>query len=167
MHLLMAYADRLRPATQWFKQLWAESLGKEDKGSTPVTAIGAIDQHSQLQLYLDGPRDKLVTLWLPQVVGAGVTLPDVKIDSLAYFAGHTMGDVMQATSEATATTLAKRGVPLRVARGALTPESLASWFVRQMLEVLLVSMMLEVDPYSQPAVEEGKILTRAALAKRS
>ena len=167
MHLLMAYADRLRPATQWFKQLWAESLGKEDKGSTPVTAIGAIDQHSQLQLYLDGPRDKLVTLWLPQVVGAGVTLPDVKIDSLAYFAGHTMGDVMQATSEATATTLAKSGVPLRVARGALTPESLASWFVRQMLEVLLVSMMLEVDPYSQPAVEEGKILTRTALAKRS
>ena len=167
MHLLMAYADRLRPATQWFKQLWAESLGKDGKGSTPVTAIGAIDQHSQLQLYLDGPRDKLVTLWLPQVAGTGITLPNLPIEGLAYFAGHSMGDVMQATSEATATTLAQSGVPLRVARGVLTPETLASWLVRQMLEVLLVSIMLGVDPYSQPAVEEGKILTRAALAKRS
>jgi len=166
MHLLMAYADRLRAATQWFKQLWAESLGKGGVGITPVTAIGAIDQHSQLQLYLDGPRDKLVTLWLPQVAGQGVVLPDVGIEGLDYLAGHHMGDVMHATSEATATIMAKAGLPMRVARGQLTPQSLASWFARQMLEVLLVSVLLEVDPYSQPAVEEGKILTRAALAKR-
>lgn len=165
MHLLMAYADRLRPATQWFKQLWAESLGKDRRGSTPLTAIGAIDQHSQLQLYLDGPRDKLITLWLPTTAGAGVALPDMGLAGVAYFTGHTMGDVMQATSEATATTLAKAGVPLRVARGVLTPVSLARWFARQMLETLLVAILLEVDPYSQPAVEEGKRLTRAALAK--
>jgi glucose-6-phosphate isomerase len=167
MHLLMAYADRLRPATQWFKQLWAESLGKDGRGSTPLTAIGAVDQHSQLQLYLDGPRDKLVTLWLPDVAGIGATLPDTGLDGIAYLAGHRMGDVMRATSEATATTLAKAGVPLRVARGALTPESLAAWFARQMLETLLVAILLDVDPYSQPAVEEGKRLTRAALAGRT
>jgi glucose-6-phosphate isomerase len=166
MHVLMAYADRLRPATQWFKQLLAESVGKNAVGLTPVTAIGAIDQHSQLQLYLDGPRDKLVTLWLPQVAGAGALLPAVSIESLAYLAGHTMGDVMQATSEATATTLMKAGIAMRVARGTLTPETLASWFARQMLEVLMVSILFGVDPYSQPAVEEGKHLTRAALAKR-
>lgn len=165
MQVLMAYADRLRPATQWYKQLWAESLGKAGQGQTPVTAIGSIDQHSQLQLYLDGPRDKLVTLWLPTVAGQGYMLPSVA--GLDYLAGRSMGDVMQATAEATATTLAKAGVPLRVARGVLTPESLAAWFVRQMLETLLVAALMGVDPYSQPAVEEGKSLARTALAKRS
>lgn len=167
MHVLMAYADRLRPSTQWFKQLWAESLGKQGVGSTPLTAIGAIDQHSQLQLYLDGPRDKLMTLWLPHTDGSDVRLPSVGIDGLAYLAGHRMAEVMQATAEATATTLMQSGVPMRVARGALTPETLAAWFARQMLETLLVALLLGVDPYSQPAVEAGKHLTRAALAAQT
>lgn len=162
MQLLMAYADRLRPATQWYKQLWAESLGKDGKGGTPVTAIGAIDQHSQLQLYLDGPRDKLLTLWIPDSKGTGPALPE-----LGFLGGHRIGDVMQATAEATVTTLAERGVPLRVLRGALTPESLAGWMARQMLETLLVAQLIGVDPYSQPAVETGKRLTRAALGGRA
>lgn len=161
MHVLMAYADRLRAATQWYKQLWAESLGKDGKGGTPVTAIGAIDQHSQLQLYLDGPRDKLLTLWLPEVRGTGATLPD----AAGFLAGHCIGDVMHATAEATVTTLRQREVPLRVLRGALTPESLAGWMMRQMLETLLVAQLIGVDPYSQPAVEQGKRLTRAALSE--
>lgn len=163
MQVLMAYADRLRPATQWYKQLWAESLGKDGLGGTPVTSIGAIDQHSQLQLYLDGPRDKLVTLWLPDVAGEGAVLPTVSMPGLVYLGGHRMGDVMQATAEATATTLAGRTVPLRVLRGKLTPETLAGWMARQILETLLVAQLLGVDPYSQPAVESGKRLARAAL----
>ncbi len=164
MQLLMAYADRLRPATQWYKQLWAESLGKDGKGGTPVTAIGAIDQHSQLQLYLDGPRDKLLTLWLPDMRGEGASLPNVGIPGLSYLAGKRMGEVMHATAEATAATLAKAGAPLRVLRGALTPVSLAEFLARQMLETLAVASLLGVDPYSQPAVEEGKKLARATLA---
>ncbi len=165
MQLLMAYADRLRSATQWYKQLWAESLGKDGKGGTPVTAIGAIDQHSQLQLYLDGPRDKLLTLWLPDTSAEGKPLPDVGIASLKYLAGRRMGEVMQATAEATVSTLAKAGVPLRVVRGKLDPVTLARFLARQMLETLMVSLMIEVDPYSQPAVEAGKKLARTALAK--
>lgn len=164
IHVIMAYADRLRATTQWYKQLWAESLGKDARGSTLVTAIGAIDQHSQLQLYLDGPRDKLMTLWLPDMAGQGEPLPNLAIAGLAYLAGHRLGEVMQATAEATVTTLNKAGAPLRVARGALTPASLAAWMARQMMETLAVALLLDVDPYSQPAVEEGKKLTRAALA---
>lgn len=164
IHVIMAYADRLRATTQWYKQLWAESLGKDARGSTLVTAIGAIDQHSQLQLYLDGPRDKLMTLWLPDMAGQGKPLPDLAIAGLTYLAGHRLGEVMQATAEATVTTLSKAGAPLRVARGALTPASLAAWMARQMMETLAVALLLDVDPYSQPAVEEGKKLTRAALA---
>jgi glucose-6-phosphate isomerase len=164
MQLLMAYADRLRPATQWYKQLWAESLGKDGKGGTPVTAIGAIDQHSQLQLYLDGPRDKLVTLWLPDVRGMGNALPSLPVAGLKFLQGHRIGDVMVATAEATVETMAAQGVPLRVLRGPLTPETLAGWMARQMLETMLVAHLIGVDPYSQPAVETGKKRTRAALA---
>ena len=70
---------------------------------------------------------------------------------------------MHATAEATVQTLTKAGVPLRVLRGVLTPESLACWMARTMLETLAAAALLEIDPYSQPAVEEGKTLTRAAL----
>lgn len=164
MQLLMAYADRLRPATQWYKQLWAESLGKDGKGGTPVTAIGAIDQHSQLQLYLDGPRDKLLTLWLPVVAAEGKPLPDVSVPGLKYLAGRRMGEVMQATAEATVATLAQADVPLRVVRGPLSGTTLAQFLARQMLETLGVAALLRVDPYSQPAVEDGKKRARAALA---
>lgn len=164
IHVIMAYADRLRASTQWYKQLWAESLGKNGHGSTLVTAIGSIDQHSQLQLYLDGPRDKLVTLWLPNVADQGAPLPALGIPGLDYLSGHRMGEVMQATAEATATTLTNAGTPLRVARGTLDATSLAAWMARQMMETLAVALLLGVDPYSQPAVEEGKKLTRAALA---
>ena len=166
IHVVMAYADRLRASTQWYKQLWAESLGKDGSGNTLVTAIGSIDQHSQLQLYLDGPRDKVVTLWLPDVADQGEPLPSLGIAGLDYLAGHRMGEVMQATAEATATTLANAGTPLRVVRGALDAPSLAAWMARQMMETLAVALLLGVDPYSQPAVEEGKKLTRAALARR-
>ena len=164
IHVIMAYADRLRATTQWYKQLWAESLGKDGAGSTLVTAIGSIDQHSQLQLYLDGPRDKLMSLWLPDVSTEGTPLPSLPIPGLAYLADHRMGEVMQATAEATVTTLTNAGAPLRVARGVLTPASLAEWMARQMMETLAVALLLEIDPYSQPAVEEGKLLTRKALA---
>ncbi len=164
MQLLMAYADRLRPATQWFKQLWAESLGKEGRGGTPVTAIGSIDQHSQLQLYLDGPADKLLTLWLPSQPVDGHRMQASQLKGAEFLHDRSMGEVMQATADATATTLAKRGVPLRVLRGPLTPETMAAWMARQMLETLLVAHFIGVDPYSQPAVEAGKKLTREALA---
>jgi len=163
IHVVMAYADALRPSTQWYKQLWAESLGKNTRGPTPVTAIGAIDQHSQLQLYLDGPRDKIFTLILPQVADKGATLAKVPVKGMEYLGGHRMGEVMHATSEATVTTLQQHGVPLRILRGALTPASLAQLLAQWMIETILVAGVLEIDPFSQPAVEEGKRITRRAL----
>ncbi|MEJ0010891.1 MAG: hypothetical protein WDN72_10775 [Alphaproteobacteria bacterium] len=164
MHVLMGYADRLRPAVLWFRQIWAESLGKDGKGSTPVNALGAIDQHSQLQLYLDGPRDKTLTLWLPDIPEEGKPLPVTGVHSLDYLAGHTMADVMKVSGDATAATLARHGVPLRVLRGPLSPSSLARWMARSMLETLLVALMVGIDPYDQPAVEESKQLARTQLA---
>ena len=69
--VMMAYADRLEKFTKWYVQLWAESLGKDGKGTTPVAALGPVDQHSQLQLYIGGPRDKLFTVVTTGVAGKG------------------------------------------------------------------------------------------------
>src|SRR5215203_3632029 len=76
--VLMAYADRLERFTRWWVQLWAESLGKDGKGSQPVAAIGPVDQHSQQQLYLAGPNDKLFTIVTTGVAGQGPAInPDL------------------------------------------------------------------------------------------
>lgn len=163
LHAVMAYGDRLRPYTQWYKQLWAESLGKDGKGATPLTAIGALDQHSQLQLYLEGPRDKCFTLLLPEFAAPLVPLAENTVAGMAYLGGQAISDVMRETAHATVTTMRQHGLPLRVVHSRWQPEDLAAWMARQMVECLLVATLMGVDPYSQPAVEEGKLLTRHAL----
>jgi len=167
VHVVMGYADRLRPYTQWYKQLWAESLGKGGKGPTPMTAIGAIDQHSQLQLFLDGPHDKLFTVIIPDAIGEVLPLAQTTITGMEYLQNHSMQDVMRETANATIATLMEHRVPLRVLRGALTPAALASLMMRTMIETLMVAAYLRVDPYSQPAVESGKLRTRSALASEA
>src|SRR5580704_3267089 len=101
-----AYADRLERFTRWYVQLWAESLGKDGKGTTPIAALGPVDQHSQLQLFVGGPRDKLFTV---VTVGAGGRGPriDAALTTAAGepdFAGKTIGDLVAAQGRATAET---------------------------------------------------------------
>lgn len=163
LHVLMAYSDRLRPYTQWYKQLWAESLGKNGRGPTPVTATGSIDQHSQLQLYLDGAKDKLFTLILPAEPTSHLLLASIAIPGVSYLGGHGMEQVMQASAEATFETIRAKHLPLRVLRSSFSITTVCQLMVRTMLETLLVAAMLEVDPYSQPAVEEGKHRARKRL----
>src|SRR3954447_16599590 len=109
--VLMAYADRLERFTRWYVQLWAESLGKDGKGTTPVGAIGPVDQHSQLQLYIAGPRDKLFTIITTSPVGRGprMTADLSKLAGEPDFSGKTIGDLVAAQGRATAETLAKNG----------------------------------------------------------
>ena len=111
----MAYADRLERFTHWYVQLWAESLGKNGKGTTPVAALGPVDQHSQVQLYLGGPRDKLFTVITVAGPGLGPRM-DGELAKLAGepdFAGKTIGDLVAAEGRATAETLVKNGCPVR------------------------------------------------------
>ncbi len=163
LHVVMGYSDRLRPYTQWYKQLWAESLGKGGRGPTPITATGSIDQHSQLQLYLDGAPDKLFTLILPHGRDVHVPLAQVDIAGISYLGGHGMEDIMEASAEATCATIAAKNLPLRVLRAPLNATTVCQLMARTMLETLLVAAMLGVDPYSQPAVEEGKHRARRSL----
>ena len=113
--VLWSYADRLETFGAWWRQLWAESLGKKGQGATPVTALGPVDQHSQLQLFLDGPGAALFTFITTDTAGEGPTAPKADAEGLglSYLAGRHMGDLVAAEVRATAETLAKRGRPVR------------------------------------------------------
>ncbi|HEX8165091.1 MAG TPA: glucose-6-phosphate isomerase [Beijerinckiaceae bacterium] len=166
--VVMAYADRLERFTRWWVQLWAESLGKDGKGSQPVAAIGPVDQHSQQQLYLAGPNDKLFTILTVGAAGQGPTI-DAELARRAGepgFAGRRIGDLVAAQGRATADTLARNGRPTRrmhVER--LDERAIGEFAMHFMLETILTGYALGIDPFDQPAVEEGKILAKKYLAE--
>jgi glucose-6-phosphate isomerase len=164
--VLMAYADRLERFTRWYVQLWAESLGKDGHGSTPVAAIGPVDQHSQLQLYIGGPRDKLVTVITADNAGQGPQV-DAAMAKTAHepgFGGKYIGDLVAAQGRATAETLARNGVPVRTIHlPRLDEEALGELLMHFMLETIVAARLLGVDAFDQPAVEEGKLLAKTYL----
>ena len=166
--VLMAYADRLERLTRWWVQLWAESLGKGGRGSQPVAAIGPVDQHSQLQLYLAGPNDKFFTVITTAVAGLGPVIDRDLAERAGEpgFAGRHIGDLVAAQGRATADTLAKNHRPVRrIAIDELDENTLGELAMHLMLETILTGYAIGVDPFDQPAVEEGKILAKQYLAE--
>ena len=169
MSVLLAYCDRLDPFVLWYRQLWAESLGKDGKGTTPVRALGTVDQHSQLQLYLAGPADKFYTLLTVEAAGQGPEIPATLAGdpALGYLAGRRLGDLFAAAGRATGETLVAEGRPLRrIHLPRLDEESLGALMMHFMLETIVAADLLGVDPFDQPAVEAGKRLTRKYLEGR-
>jgi len=164
--VMMAYADRLQRFTHWYVQLWAESLGKNGKGTTPVAALGPVDQHSQVQLFIGGPRDKLFTAVTVAGAGLGPRM-DAELAKLAGepgFGGKTIGDLVAAEGRATAETLAKSGCPVRTIQLAKLDEaSLGELLMHFMLETIIAAHLLGLDAFDQPAVEEGKVLAKKYL----
>jgi glucose-6-phosphate isomerase len=166
VNVWMPYSDALRTLGLWYLQLWSESIGKDGKGTTPALAIGATDQHSQLQLYLGGPSDKCFTLLLPQVKGTGLKLPESvgAIPGLSYLTGHTLGDVMEAEQRATAKTFIHHQHPLRMFELDKTDEeTMGALMMHFMLETMIAAHLIGVNAFDQPAVEEGKRLVREYL----
>src|SRR5215213_2800695 len=164
--VLMGYADRLERMTRWYVQLWAESLGKAGCGTTPLGALGPVDQHSQLQLFIAGPRDKLFTVVTVTTAGQGPRI-DAELAERAgepELGGKTMGDLVAAQGRATAETLAKNGCPVRTIHLArLDERSLGALMMHFMLETIIAAHLLGVDAFDQPAVEEGKVLAKRYL----
>ncbi len=161
--VLMTYEDRLADLGLWYRQLWAESLGKDGAGTTPIRARGTADHHSQLQLYLAGPRDKMFTLVMPAAAGRGPTMDAELSDAVGaeILAGRHLGDLLDASARAAAETLARSGRPLRrleIAR--VDEETLGALMMHFMLETILAADLLGVNAFDQPAVEAGKALTR-------
>ena len=164
--VLWSYADRLKTFGPWWRQLWAESLGKDGKGSTPVAVLGPVDQHSQLQLFLDGPGGALFTLIDCNTQGQGPLMPaeDAGRLGLSYLAGRRLGDLIAAEARATAESLARRGRPVRrITVPTLDEKALGALMMQFMLETILMGKLMGVDPFDQPAVEEGKVLARKYL----
>jgi glucose-6-phosphate isomerase len=162
----MAYTDRLERFTHWYVQLWAESLGKNGKGITPLAALGPVDQHSQVQLYIGGPRDKFLTVVTVASAGSGPRIDNelAKLAGEPGFGGKTIGDLVAAEARATAETLAKNGCPVRTIHLArLDEESLGELLMHFMLETIIAAHLIGVDAFNQPAVEEGKVLAKKYL----
>jgi glucose-6-phosphate isomerase len=166
--ILWPYANDLAVFGGWWRQLWAESLGKEGQGSTPVSVLGPVDQHSQLQLFRDGPGNALFTLVQVATKGKGLAAPKARARKLGldYLAGRRMGDLVDAECRATAQTLFKNGRPVRVIHLAKVDEQhMGALMMHFMLETIIMGKLMGVDPFNQPGVEEGKILARKYLAE--
>ncbi len=165
-NVMLPYADRLARFAAWYVQLWGESLGKDGKGTTPVAALGPVDQHSQLQLYLDGAPQHLVTVVRAPNEGLGPRLAADLADLAGadYLAGRTPGDLVAAQQRAIPEALIEAGRPVRVIDlERLDEATLGALMLHFMLETILAAHLLGVDPFDQPAVESGKVLTRRYL----
>jgi len=164
--VLWAYADRLATFHGWWRQLWAESLGKDGQGATPVGALGPVDQHSQLQLFRDGPGKSLYTILSVDTKGEGLAAPQTRAHALGldYLAGKTMGDLVAAEARATAETLSRNGRPVRqIHLPKVGAAGVGALMMHFMLETILMGRLMGVDPFDQPGVEEGKVLAREYL----
>jgi glucose-6-phosphate isomerase len=176
IHVLMPYTDRLRDFAEWFRQLWAESLGKAvDRrgetvhvGPTPVAAIGATDQHSQVQLFMEGPYDKAITFVEVEDLGVDITIPvrpDLPPD-LVYLSGHTLGELLRAECGATAAALAREGrMSCMLRLPDLSPESMGELIMFFQLATGYAGVWYGVNPFDQPGVELGKQLIYAAMGR--
>ncbi|HEY8277208.1 MAG TPA: glucose-6-phosphate isomerase [Methyloceanibacter sp.] len=166
-NVMLPYCDRLSRFAAWYVQLWGESLGKNGEGITPVAALGPVDQHSQLQLYLDGTPQHFITVIRENCAGRGPSVsPDLaKLAGAPYLAGRTAGDLVAAQGRAIPDALIAAGRPVRtIDLDRLDERSLGALMMHFMLETVLAGHLLGVDPFDQPAVESGKILTRRYLA---
>ncbi|MDS0294049.1 glucose-6-phosphate isomerase [Halogeometricum luteum] len=160
---MMPYAEDLEYFAEWFAQLWAESLGKDGLGQTPARALGATDQHSQLQLYRAGPRDKLVTLVRP-TERADRGIPETDLEGLSYLGGSSLGELLDAEFEATEASLAAAGVPnVRVEIDAVDERGLGELLYGMEAACVLYGELAGVSTFTQPAVEWGKRAARGLL----
>jgi glucose-6-phosphate isomerase len=166
MHVLMPYSDAFRDLAPWFVQLWAESLGKRrsdgrNVGPTPIAAVGATDQHAQVQLFMEGPADKTIT-FVDVEEHDDLRIPDAEgtPSSLAYLRGRGFAELLRVEARATAGALAQMGRPtmtLRVTRADAW--HLGGLFMFFELATIYAGQLYGVDPLDQPGVELGKQLT--------
>ena len=163
VNAFVPYAERLEPLAEWFAQLWAESLGKDGVGQTPVRALGATDQHSQLQLYRAGRKDKLVTLLRPSE-REDEPIPETDIEALSYLGGGTLGELLDAEFEATEASLAAAGqANVRLEIDRLDAEGVGRLLYDLEAACVLVGELSGVEAFNQPAVEWGKRAARGLL----
>ena len=166
-NVIMTYSDSLYYFGKWYLQLWAESIGKNNKGITAIHSIGTTDQHSQLQLYLQGPRDKFFTFFTTDHKNKGLTINNdiFKDQNFKYFKDKKMGDLMQAEQMATLETFNINNFKFReINLNLINEKNIGSLMIGCIIETIASCVYFEVDPFNQPAVEQGKKLTKKYLS---
>lgn len=164
------YSNRLWGAAFWFRQLWAESLGKartrrEEKvniGQTPVAALGTTDQHSQVQLYMEGPNDKVFTFWAvrkPPAIGR-IPKQRVGLEAFDYLAGRSLAELLDAERAATAAALTSNGRPnCTFTLDRIDEEHLGAFLQMLMFQTAFMGELLDINAFDQEGVELGKRFT--------
>jgi len=176
VHVMLSWGDRLDGIGDWFRQLWGESLGKRYdlkgrevfRGPTPVTARGATDQHSQLQLWMEGPFDKTVTFLSAREHPADLTIPALHadVDALAYLGGHTLGGLLDAERRGTASALTRSGrMNMSLEIPAITAHAIGQLFMLLQIATVYAGAFYDVEPLDQPGVELGKQITCALMGR--
>jgi len=174
--VMMPYSARLRDVADWYRQLWAESLGKEtdrqgqtvNVGPLPVKALGVTDQHSQLQLYAEGPDDKVVTFVGVREFSETVTIPapGPEGEALAYLGGHTLAELLWAEQKATAWALAQRGRPsMTITLPRVDAFSVGAFLYMLEMAAAIAGELYDVDAFDQPGVELAKQATYALMGR--
>lgn len=173
VHVLMPYADPLRDIAAWFVQLWAESLGKvrgagDHVGPTPLPALGATDQHSQVQLFMEGPLDKTVTFLAVESPARDVVIPAAHADvpDLAYLGGHSLWELLNIERRATAGALATRGRPsMTITLSTIDPWHLGGLLMLLEIATAYAGALYGVNAFDQPGVELGKRYTYGMMGR--
>ena len=165
--VLMTYSDSLYYFGKWYLQLWAESIGKKNQGITPIHSIGATDQHSQLQLYLDGPKDKFFTFITTNHSKKGLHVNnDIMISAeVNYLVNRKMGDLMQAEQQSTLDVFNSKNIKFReIFIEIIDEKRIGELMAASIVETVASCIYFGVDPFNQPAVEAGKKLTKQYLS---
>lgn len=169
INIIMPYADGLKSLSEWFCQLWAESLGKDGYGITPYPSVGAIDQHSQLQLWMDGPDDKVVIFMRIKDYKSDIKIPEVfqDIEGISYLGGHFLSELIKSEAESTELALSKRKRPnMTISIPAVDPYHLGQVFQFFEIATAFTGLLYNINPFNQPGVEEGKNLTYGIMGKK-
>ncbi len=177
IQVLMPYCQALLHLADWYRQLWAESLGKRldrrgrlvETGQTPVTSLGATDQHSQVQLYMEGPRDKVVTFLEVESFRKNVRIPKLHGDlaSLGYLAGSSLGELLDAERRGTEVALEDAGRPsFSYLLPRLSPHVLGQLIYLFEFQTALSGELYNIDAFDQPGVEAGKVAAYALMGRQ-
>jgi glucose-6-phosphate isomerase len=162
----LPYSNALATLGDWFAQLWAESLGKNGVGTTPVTAVGATAQHSLLQLWMEGPPNATIQFLEVRQHRSDITIGDHEFSDWNWLTGHSLGSILNTEKQATEQALTQAERPnLTWLLPAIEPENVAAWMVWMEAMTAYAGGLYGVDPFDQPGVEAGKRIARDLLIK--